>query len=61
MPYFLGANLEIKAIYEAMFLDKKVKNKKLRIVAFASFCNCEVRADILEENIIKALENSRQN
>ena len=61
LPYFLGANLEIKAIYEAMFLDKKVKNKKLRIVAFSSFCNCEVRADILEENIIKALENSRQN
>lgn len=56
LPIDMQGELEVQAVYDAMFLDKKVRNGKLRLIVFNTLGDCRIANDIPESQILTAIE-----
>lgn len=55
LPVDMSGRLEPDAVYDAMFLDKKVRRGKLRLIAFNAIGSCRIASDIPEAQILAAI------
>lgn len=53
------SDLSVEDIYQSMFLDKKVKQGKLRLVLMQSFGQSYITADVSEQTIKQAVEKAK--
>lgn len=58
LPSDMGGALSAAAVYDAMFLDKKVRAGKLRLIAISRLGECRIADDIPAEQILAAIEKA---
>lgn len=57
LPTTMQAPLSAEAIYQAMFLDKKVRSGKLRLITIEALGKTMVRSDVAEDLILRAISS----
>lgn len=60
LPQHLEAGLNVEAIYERMFSDKKVAAGKIRFILPTKIGHVELRGDVPREEVLRALNDRKQ-
>ncbi len=58
LPHRIPKDIELKSLFDLMFFDKKIKNKKLHLILIRQIGQCYIDSEVHENNLMQALKDA---